>query len=200
VLSKDTLEEMRVPALAEDEGEELDSAYGLGLQVAHLGGRRLTGHYGAMPGFVAAVFVDPGAGLGVVSAANTTYGGDPDLDAELLRIVREAEPPVPDEWAPAPLPEGIGLELLGTWCWGPNVYTLTARGDGLLELASPGERSRFRRAGGDWVGLDGYFAGERLRIDPEGRFLELATFVYTRGPYGEGPIPGGVDPEGWTTP
>ena len=129
VLSPDTLQEMRAPALVEDSGDALDHSYGLGLQVAQLDGHRLTGHYGAMPGFVAAVFVDAGARLGVVSAANTTYGGDRELVADLLGIVRDAEPPVPDEWQPSPLPEGIGLELLGTWCWGPNTCVLQARRD-----------------------------------------------------------------------
>jgi hypothetical protein len=142
--------------------------------------------------------VDADARLGVVSAANTTYGGDPQLVSALLGIVRDAEPPVPDEWQPAPLPEGIRLELLGTWCWGPNAYVLKARQDGLLELEGRGDRSRFRPIQDAWIGLDGYFAGERLHIDPAGRFLELATFIFTRAPYGEGPIPGGVDPEGWT--
>jgi CubicO group peptidase (beta-lactamase class C family) len=198
VLSADTLEEMRAPALVDDHGDALESSYGLGLQVAHVDGHRLTGHYGAMPGFVAAVFVDGDARLGVVTAANTTYGGDRELVSALLGIVRDAEPPVPDEWRPAPLPEGIRLELLGTWCWGPNPYVLKARQDGLLELEGRGDRSRFRCTQDAWIGLDGYFAGERLRLDPAGRFLELATFIFTRAPYGEGPIPGGVDPEGWT--
>ena len=50
-----SVEEMRAPALVDDHGEALESSYGLGLQVAQLDGQRLTGHYGAMPGFVAAM-------------------------------------------------------------------------------------------------------------------------------------------------
>ena len=155
-----------------------------------------------MPGFVAGVFVDAEARFGAVWAANTTYGGDRGLLGDLLKIVREAEPPVPEEWAPAALPEGITQELLGTWNWGPNSFVLQARGDGLIELVVPGRKgreSRFSRDGDDWVGLDGYFAGERLRIDPAGGHLWLATFVLTRAPYDpDGPIPGGVDPRGWS--
>jgi CubicO group peptidase (beta-lactamase class C family) len=201
VLSRDTLEEMRAPALVDETGGGLGNSYGLGLQVTSIDDRRLTGHNGAMPGFVASVFVDAEAKLGAVWAANITYGGDRELLGALLRIVREAEPPIPGEWAPAPLPEGIGLDLLGTWNWGPNSFVLQARGDGLIELVVPGRKgreSRFRRDGDDWVGLDGYFEGERLRIDPDGRHLWLATFVLTREPYGDGPVPGGVDPGGWT--
>jgi hypothetical protein len=190
---------MRIPALVDDHGGALETSYGLGQQIMTAGRHRLAGHYGAMPGFVAAVFVDPEARIGVVTAANTTYGGDRDLVNDLLAIVRDAEPRVADEWAPAPLPANIGLELLGTWCWGPNAFVLKARQDGLLELEGRGETTRFEPDGDAWVGLDGYLAGERLHIDPDGRFLEIATFVFTRGPYGDGPVPGGVDPEGWTT-
>jgi CubicO group peptidase (beta-lactamase class C family) len=202
VLSADTLAEMGTPALVDETGGAPGPSYGLGLQVMTLDERRLTGHNGAMPGFVASVFVDAEAKLGAVWAANTTYGGDRELLGSLLRIVREAEPPLPSEWTPAPLPAGVGLELLGTWNWGPNAFVLQARGDGLIELVVPGRKgreSRFKRDGEDWVGLDGYFEGERLRIDPGGRFLNLATFVFTREPYDPaGPIPGGVDPGGWT--
>lgn len=201
VLSRDTLEEMGAAALLDESAEETAS-YGLGLQLLHAGGRRLVGHSGAMPGFVAGVFVDADAALGGVWAANTTYGGDRGLLASMLSIVRESEPRIVEEWTPAPLPRGITLDLLGTWYWGPNAYALKARRTGLLELdplPGPGRGSRFRERDGAWIGLDGYFAGERLRIDPAGRSLDVATFVFTREPYGEGPIPGGVDPGGWAT-
>lgn len=202
VLCDDTIAEMKAPALVDDDGETLDSSYGLGLQILTDDGRRLAGHNGAMPGFVAGVFVDDEAKLGSVWAANTTYGGDRGLMGALLRIVRAAEPPLPDEWAPVALPEGIGLELLGTWNWGPNSFVLQARGDGLIELVLPGRKgreSRFAHDGDGWVGLDGYFAGERLRIDPAGRYLNLASYILTRAPYeAAGPIPGGVDAGGWT--
>ncbi len=193
VLARDTLEEMAQPALLDDAGDG-SSSYGLGLQVLRGGGRRLVGHGGAMPGFVAGVFVDADAALGSVWAANTTYGGDRDLAGALLSIVREAEPRVVAEWEPAPLPPEIPLELLGVWYWGPNPYALRGGRDGLLELgpaAGPGRKSRFRLSDGEWVGLDGYFAGERLRIGD--RSLDLATFIFTRVPYGDAD-------ERWVTP
>src|SRR5689334_15854123 len=64
VLSADTVEEMRAPALVDETGGGLGSSYGLGLQVVTIDDRRLTGHNGAMPGFVASVFVDAEARLG----------------------------------------------------------------------------------------------------------------------------------------
>jgi CubicO group peptidase (beta-lactamase class C family) len=201
VLSADTLEEMKAPALAVDERGRIGGSYGLGLQVLEPGGRRLVGHSGAMPGFVAGVFVDGEARLGAVWAANITYGGDPELTTSLLDIVRTAEPYVRDEWEPAPLPDGVGLDLLGIWYWGPHALALRARADGHLELHAPtgrGRESRFRRDGDDWVGLDGYWAGERLRVAPDRRSFDHASFVFTREPYADGPIPGGVDADGWT--
>jgi CubicO group peptidase (beta-lactamase class C family) len=202
VLSADTLEEMKAPALAVDEQGRIGGSYGLGLQVLEPGGRRLVGHGGAMPGFVAGVFVDGEAELGAVWAANITYGGDPELTTALLDIVREAEPRIRDEWEPAPLPDGVALDLLGIWYWGPHALALRAAAEGMLELHAPsgrGRESRFRRDGDAWVGLDGYWAGERLRFAPDRRSFDLATFVFTREPYADGPIPGGVDAEGWTS-
>ena len=57
---------------------------------------------------------------------------------------------------------------------------------------------------GRWVGLDGYYRGETLEIvrrsDGTVSHLALATFVMTRVPYDpDSPLPGGVDPSGWTT-
>ena len=63
--------------------------------------------------------------------------------------------------------------------------------------AAPGRASRFAaRDDGTWLGLDGYFAGETLRIADD--HLDLGTFVFTRTPYDpEAPVPGGVDERGW---
>jgi hypothetical protein len=60
-----------------------------------------------------------------------------------------------------------------------------------------GRASRFSaRDDGTWVGLDGYFAGETLRIAAD--HLDLDTFIFTRTPYDPAaPVPGGVDEQGW---
>jgi hypothetical protein len=57
-------------------------------------------------------------------------------------------------------------------------------------------------AEGTWTGRSGYHAGETLRVmtRPDGTVshLDVATFVFTREPYGDAAlIPGGVDPAGW---
>jgi hypothetical protein len=151
-----------------------------------------------MPGFLAGVFVDRDEQTGAVSLANTTSGLDP-LVFGLLSDLRTHEPRVVEPWAPSPSP--VALDRLGTWFWGPSPYLLRAVGDGMLHLGPlpgrMGRASRFaRRDDGRWVGLEGYFAGETLRIAED--HLDLGTFIFTRTPYDPGgPVPGGVDEGGW---
>jgi CubicO group peptidase (beta-lactamase class C family) len=197
VLDAATLEEMTEPA-GVDSSAPGWSSYGLGLQVLRVDGRTLVGHGGSMPGFLAGVFVDRDEQAGALSLANTTSG----LDAVvfgLLADLRAAEPRVVDPWTPSPSP--VPLDVLGIWFWGPSPYALRAIGDGMLHLGPlPGRGGRASRFSaqddGTWLGLDGYYAGETLRIAAD--HLDLGTFVFTRSPYDpQAPVPGGVDERGW---
>jgi hypothetical protein len=73
----------------------------------------------------------------------------------------------------------------------------------LRPVTGTGRGSRFRPDGEHaWVGLDGYYAGETLRLhhhaDGAVSHLDLATFIFTRTPYDpKAPIPGGLDTKGW---
>ena len=59
-----------------------------------------------------------------------------------------------------------------------------------------GRASRFEQRDGAWVGLDGYYAGETLRIATD--HLDVGSFIFTRTPYDPAaPVPGGVDEAGW---
>lgn len=212
VLSGDTLAELREPRVDTKEqapgGASRHSDHGLGLQILESRGRRLVGHGGSMPGFLAGLFVDTQEGVGAVTLANTTSGVAPGtLAADLVAILSDREPGLPRTWAPADrLPDGV-LDLVGVWYWGPAAFALRARGgDGDLDLrplTGASRASRFRPAGADtWTGLDGYYAGETLRAvrRPDGTVshLDLASFVFTRAPYDPtAPVPGGVDPAGW---
>jgi CubicO group peptidase (beta-lactamase class C family) len=196
VLDPATLEEMTVPA-GVDHSSPGWTAYGLGMQVLRVEGRTLVGHGGSMPGFLAGVFVDREEQTGAVSLANTTAGLDP-LVFGLLADLRTHEPRVVEAWAPSPSP--VPLDCLGMWFWGPSPYVLRAVGGGMLHLGPLpgriGRASRFTPRKGAWLGLDGYFAGETLRIADD--HLDLDTFVFTRSPYDpEAPVPGGVDEGGW---
>jgi CubicO group peptidase (beta-lactamase class C family) len=74
VLDPLTLEEMRQPGPVDD-APAWSTAWGLGLQLRTVDGRRLVGHGGSMPGFVAALWVEPTTGDAAVALANATSGG-----------------------------------------------------------------------------------------------------------------------------
>jgi CubicO group peptidase (beta-lactamase class C family) len=196
VLDPATLEEMTEPA-GVDSSAAGWAAYGLGLQVLRVDGRTLVGHGGSMPGFLAGVFVDRDEQIGAVSLANATAGVDPVVFG-LLADLRAAEPRVVEPWRPSPSP--VPLESLGVWFWGVSPSVLRAVAGGRLHLGPlpgrGGRASRFELRDGRWVGLDGYYAGETLRIAAD--HLDVGTFVLTRTPYDPAaPVPGGVDEAGW---
>jgi CubicO group peptidase (beta-lactamase class C family) len=206
VLHPDTVDEMRTPAAVED-GPAWTTGYGLGFQTWRDNGRRLAGHGGSMPGFLASVVVDPATTTGALAMTNATSGvGVSALTVDLLKLVDDYEPAMPAEWRPLTEVSQELLALTGTWYWGPTVFVLKLMAGGWVDLrpaSGAGRGSRFRPAGeGTWVGLDGYYAGETLRLhhhaDGTVSHLDLSTFIFTRTPYDpKAPIPGGVDDRGW---
>jgi CubicO group peptidase (beta-lactamase class C family) len=207
VLSADTMAEMR-EMVAVDDADTWTTGYGLGLQLIRHQGRRFAGHTGSMPGFVASTLIDPATGTGGLVLANTTGGvAVVQLALDLVAIAEEHEPALPREWRPSAVDPAL-LALTGLWHWGPTPYHLRLLPEGSFSLApaeASGRASRFRPAGEDtWIGLDGYYSGETLRVgraaDGTPNHLDLATFIFTRTPYDpSAPIPGGVDDKGWTT-
>lgn len=206
VLSAASVREMRTPSVPPEAGE-WDSAYGLGMQVQRKDGRTLVGHTGSLPGFVAGLWVSVDDGVAAVALANATSGPlTAVVAADLVRIVAEAEPRIPEPWRPLPEVDQSLLELTGSWYWGTYSFGLRLgadRGVELQPLRSTGRGSRFvAEADGTWTGLDGYYAGEALRVvrrdDGSVSHLDLGSFVFTREPYEPGEaVPGGVDKEGW---
>jgi CubicO group peptidase (beta-lactamase class C family) len=206
VLHPDTIIEMREPAHVDD-ADAWTSGYGLGLQAFREGGRRLCGHGGSMPGFLASVVADPRTTTGALALTNSTSGvAIMSLAFDLLKVVDDYEPALPAEWRPLEHVDPALLALTGPWFWGPVPYALHLLPNGWLNLrptSGSGRASRFRpEADGTWTGLDGYYAGETLRVarDPDGtpNHLDLATFIFARSPYDPGaPIPGGLDDAGW---
>ncbi|MGW0839567.1 serine hydrolase domain-containing protein [Streptomyces sp. NPDC002787] len=208
VLSAESLREMRTPAAP---GEAADvaagSAYGLGMQLQHRDGRFLVGHGGSVPGFLAQLTMSVEDDVAAVVLTNCTSGPVvSEVAADLVRIVAEAEPRIPEPWRPLPELDRSVLELAGPWYWGTYSFVLRLVADGgvsLEPLSATLRGAHFRRNNdGSWTGLNGYFAGELLRAvrRPDGTVshLDLGSFVFTRQPYEEGaPVPGGVDPEGW---
>jgi CubicO group peptidase (beta-lactamase class C family) len=208
VLSVESLREMRTPAAPPGTADlAVGYAYGLGLEVRHQGGRDFAGHSGSLPGFLASLMFSVQDDVASVVLANCTSG--PLLaavGADLVRIVAEAEPRMPDPWRPLSEVDASLLELAGQWYWGTHAFGLRLTADGLVSLeplSGNGRRSHFHSNGdGTWTGLEGYYAGELLKAvrRPDGSVshLDLGSFVFTRQPYDEGSsVPGGVDPEGW---
>ncbi|MFE0676538.1 serine hydrolase domain-containing protein [Streptomyces sp. NPDC058867] len=208
VLSAESVREMRTPAAPGEAADVADgSAYGLGVQLQQRQGRLLAGHSGSLPGFLASLFFSESDDVAAVVLANCTSGPLLSLVvADLIAIVAESEPRIPEPWRPMAEVDPAVMELVGQWYWGTYGYGLRAGADGLVSLeplSGKGRRSRFRANGdGTWSGLEGYYAGELLtavrRPDGSVSHLDLGSFVFTRQPYEEGaPVPGGVDPEGW---
>ena len=206
VLPERTLAEMRAPASPPGD-EAWEGGYGLGLQLFRYDGRILYGHSGSMPGFLATLCVSPADGVGGITLANATSGLDiAGIAIDLVRIVADNEPRLPDRWQPLPEVDQALLALTGPWYWGPRAYVLRLVADRGLELGPAtgrGRTSRFRaEPDGTWTGLDGYYTGETLHLvrGPDGTVdhLDLGSFVFTREPYGpDAPLAARPDPEGW---
>ncbi|MEV0414367.1 serine hydrolase domain-containing protein [Streptomyces sp. NPDC050448] len=206
VLSAETVREMRTPASPPEPGLA-ELGYGLGMQLTDSCGRRLAGHSGSLPGFVAGLWLSEADDVAAVVLANCTSGLPASaVAADLVAIVADAEPRFPQPWRPFRETDPVALELCGPWYWGTSAQVLRLKADGLLELApvgATGRSARFRaEPDGSWTGLSGYYAGETLRAvrreDGSVSHLDLGSFVFTREPYdAQAPVPGGVDPQGW---
>ncbi|WP_155057209.1 serine hydrolase domain-containing protein [Streptomyces blattellae] len=208
VLSAETVREMWTPAAPAEVADVVDGVtYGLGMQLQSRDGRLLVGHSGSLPGFLANLTMSVEDDVASVVLANCTSG--PLLGTvgpDLVRIVADAEPRIPEPWRPLPEVDRSALELTGQWYWGTHAFALrltAAEGVSLEPLSGTGRRSRFRSNGdGTWTGLESYYAGELLRAvrraDGTVDHLDLGSFVFTRQPYDEAAsVPGGVDPAGW---
>ena len=206
VLSPDTMEEMCQPHVMWDV-DAWTLAWGLGFMMARRGTRVLVGHEGAMPGFLAGMYVRRADGVGAVALANTTSGADPGaLAADLVCALLDAEPAPVQPWVAGPPVDPAAAELLGRW-WSEGsefVFTWTegrlqAR---MADAASSRPPAVFAATAADlWRTESGREAGELLRVvrADSGAVLRMhwATYAFTRGPqvFGEpdraGPYDGG---------
>jgi len=189
VLQRETLDEMATR-------QQPAPGYGLGLRLIKASGRRLAGHTGSMPGFMASLFVDRATRDGCVVLTNATTG----LAAESVPrwFLGDRPPPRAEPWRPsAGVPDAV-IGVPGLWFWGNTALELRWQQD-RLRLHPPGavnDAYEFEVRGDRIVGTEGYHRGETLHVhrrsDGSVGHLECATFVYTRVPYDpDAVIPGG---------
>jgi D-alanyl-D-alanine carboxypeptidase len=194
-LSQESAVEMRT-VQSGDPDDQHEGAYGLGLRLHWAATGTLAGHTGSMPGFLAAMFVDPRTHVSAVVMANVTTGLEVErLAADMIARLQPMGYHL-TERENEPDPEDAMPDLEGDWFWGNTRFRLTATSDGLI-LESERQPWRFVRDRVDgYLGRNGYTAGETLsvvrRADGTPSHLEVATFVLTREPYDpSAPIPGG---------
>ncbi|MFK5582956.1 MULTISPECIES: serine hydrolase domain-containing protein [unclassified Serinicoccus] len=110
-------------------------AYGLGLVITSIGGRRLVGHSGGYPGHITRTMVDPDSGLGVCVLTNAVDGPAEPLARGLVELVDLL---LGEDGAAGPLPTGVGEAELDRVCgryhslW--SVVDLVRGGDRVVRL------------------------------------------------------------------
>jgi CubicO group peptidase (beta-lactamase class C family) len=189
VLSADTVEEMCHPHVMWDV-DAWTLGWGLGLMLLRDGDRVLAGHEGAMPGFLAAMWVRRQDRVGAVALANATSSAAPGpLAAGLVDVVLTAEPPDPQAWRPGPPVDEAAAQLLGRW-WSEGSEFVFGWHGGHLEarvVGAPATRppAVFAPEGDDrWRTVSGRETGELLRVvrDGSGAVVRMhwATYGFTR--------------------
>lgn len=171
--------------------ERWTQGWGLGLILDRRGDRIISGHTGAMPGFLSALAMDPVTRAAVVVLTNVTRGIRPGpFAADILDDAVAHLPMDPPSWAsssePAP-PDVTGV--LGRW-WCEAEETVFIWRDGALSahLADqPTAATTFTRHDANhYSAASGRLQGERLLVkrDPDGTVTELewATYPFTRTP------------------
>lgn len=137
-------------------------AYGYGLSLHDLDGRRLIGHSGSMVGYRAGMEIDPDAGLGVIVLQNG-FGTRPMALAEnTLRIVRDGE----DRIAIIGLSSREAIEA-----YGEVVGLYTADDDGLPPIELVPSEGLALRADGKEIVLDR--VADDLYLVPDAAFDEF---------------------------
>jgi CubicO group peptidase (beta-lactamase class C family) len=189
ILAAGSLEEMCRPLIMTDV-QGWTRAYGLGYDLQRMGERVLAGHGGAMPGFLAGLWVGRQDRVGAVVFANSTAGAEPvALASQLVKAVLDAEPSLAHVWTPSQShPDLDGI--LGSW-WTEGEELVFEVRDNVLWSRIPGglpiADTRFVRVDTDrFRAILGREGGELLEITrgPGGSVerMHFATYALTRAP------------------
>jgi CubicO group peptidase (beta-lactamase class C family) len=157
---------------------------GLGLELVQHDGRVFGGHGGAMPGFLAGLYLNRETATGAAVLTNSgTRAPCRDIALELAGAVIELWPPDVPPWKPESAPPPEVAAILGHW-WSEGNLFLFTWSDGKLTASIPGAPKRIKPAvfeplsGGGYRAVSGHERGERLRVD--GDRLVWAGYLFTR--------------------
>ena len=183
VLAPATVDEMWSPQVIVNP-DVWSVGWGLGLELFNHEGRIFGGHGGAMPGFLAHLYVNRKTKTGAAVLTNAgTRAATGTIALELASATIELWPPEIETWRPgSPAPPEIAA-ILGRWWSEGDEYVFTWR-DGKLTVHIPGASPWVRPSvfeplpeGGFRV-ESGREAGERLRV--EGDRIIWGGYLFTR--------------------
>jgi CubicO group peptidase (beta-lactamase class C family) len=191
VLVRGTLDEMALVQTMVDT-RRWTLGWGLGLELLRRGDRVFAGHGGAMPGFLAGLFVERETGIGAAVLTNSSAGPDAErLAIDLADAALDALPPEPDGWRPdAGAPSELE-PLLGRWWSEGRELVFSVRGgrfQAVLVGGPAGRDTSWFEADGDdrYRVVEGRELGELLRVvrDDAGvpQKMYFATYPLTRTP------------------
>jgi CubicO group peptidase (beta-lactamase class C family) len=164
--------------------DEWTVGWGLGLELVAHGGRVFGGHGGAMPGFLAGVYVNRQTKTGAAVLTNSgTRAPTRDIALELAGATIELWPPEIEPWRPESPPPPEVEAILGRW-WSEGNEHLFSWEKGKLTSRMAGAPPRIKPTvfdpllDGGFRAVDGRERGERLRV--EGDRMIWGGYLFTR--------------------
>jgi CubicO group peptidase (beta-lactamase class C family) len=158
--------------------------WGLGLELVQHEGRIFGGHTGAMPGFLAGMFVNRETKTGAVVLTNAgSRAAVLSIPLELASATIELWPPEIEPWHPEPPPPAEVAAILGRW-WSEGGEFVFAWRDGKLTVHIPGQAPWIKPSileplpEGGYRVASGREVGERLRV--EGDRIIWGGYLFTR--------------------
>jgi CubicO group peptidase (beta-lactamase class C family) len=164
--------------------DEWTVGWGLGLELVNHEGRVFGGHGGAMPGFLAGLYVNRETKTGSAVLTNAgTRAPTRDIALQLAGATIELWPPEIDLWQPESPPPPEIAAVLGRW-WSEGSEHVFTWERGKLTARTPGAPKRIKPTvfeplpEGGYRAVEGRERGERLRV--EGDRMVWGGYPFTR--------------------